>query len=298
MVPETAAENLRAQRRVHIELASDRVLRKQTRGNRHRLLEVFQKWLLQEHGVFWEEVINRRPLDPEEINSFLVAYGRQLRAAGKSYSRFSETITAVAALRPILKRQMTASWDLCFAWLVDEPHDHHPALPLSILLAMCSLALLWGWRLEAAIFSMAWTCLLRVGEVVHAVRADLVFPTESAPGVNYILLKIDEPKTRGRGARHQSARIDPEDIVLLISAVFRRHSPSQKLWPRSAQMLRRRFNQLLAGLGLPTKVHDGARPYDLGSLRPGGATFLLNQTEDCSLVQRRGRWLSYKVMNI
>lgn len=126
----------------------------------------------------------------------------------------------------------------------------------------------------------------------------MILPSDAAPGVSYILVKIKEPKTRGRGARHQSAKVEPQDLVSLISAVFRRHGPSQKLWPLSPQTLRRRFNHLLAGLGLPTTTVDGRRPYDLGSLRPGGATHLLNRTEDCSLVQRRGRWLSYKVMTI
>ena len=38
--------------------------------------------------------------------------------------------------------------------------------------------------------------------------------------------------------------------------------------------------------------------FDLGSLRPGGATWLLNRTEDSTLVQRRGRWLSFRVMTM
>ena len=48
---------------------------------------------------------------------------------------------------------------------------------------------------------------------------------------------------------------------------------------------------------------DGVRrvnqaPFDLGSLRPGGATDLLFETEDSELVKRRGRWLSARVMEI
>jgi hypothetical protein len=61
---------------------------------------------------------------------------------------------------------LTGAWDLAFAWLVDEPHEHHPALPISILLSMMCLALLWGWPLEAAIFGMSWAGLLRIGEVI------------------------------------------------------------------------------------------------------------------------------------
>eukprot|EP00438_Fugacium_kawagutii_P033672 Skav204069 [mRNA] locus=scaffold3:515457:529911:- [translate_table: standard] len=253
MAPESSAEAERALRRESIFLNTDRVLRETTRANRQKLLSHFESWLWSEHQVSWGEVISRKPVDPEEICGWLISYGKDLHGAGKSYSKYAETINAVAALRPIVKKQLTAAWDLAFAWLVDEPHQHHPALPASVLLAMMSLAICWGWG---------------------------------------------EPKTRGRGARHQSAKIEPEDLVRLISAVFRRHSPSQKLWPLSSQTLRRRFNQLLTGLGLPVTAVDGQRPYDLGSLRPGGATHMLNRTEDCTLVQRRGRWLSYKVMTI
>ena len=298
MAPETATEQMRSMQRRAIDLAPDRVLRKQTRENRVRLLSMFETWLWEEQGIVWAEIFNKKPVDAEEICHWLCLYGRQLHATGKSYNRYAETINGITALRPILKRQVTAAWDLAFAWLVDEPHQHHPALPMSILVAMTCLALIWGWPVEAAIFSMTWTGLLRIGEVLQAVRGDLILPHESAPGINYILLRISEPKTRGRGARHQSAKIEPADIVALVTSVFRRHSRSQRLWPLSAQTLRRRFNCLLEGLGLPTKPVRGQRPYDLGSLRPGGATFLLNKTEDTSLLQRRGRWLSYKVMNI
>eukprot|EP00435_Cladocopium_sp_Y103_P061652 s470_g23.t1 len=298
MVPETSAETMRAQLRSRIELASDRVLRKQTRENRSKLVEQFRVWLLNEHGVSWDEIFGRKSLDPEEISFWLASYGRDLHSAGKSYTRYSETINAVVGLRPILKRQVTAAWDLAFAWLIDEPHQHHPALPLSVMLAVIGTALMWGWPVEAALIALTWAGILRIGEVLGAKRGDLILPTDSAPGVEYILLRVPEPKTRGRGARHQSARVDPIDMVMLISGVFGKYAADQKLWPFSAATLRRRFGQLLSALGLPSKVVNGVRPYDLGSLRPGGATWLLNKTEDSTLVQRRGRWMSFRVMTI
>ena len=73
---------------------------------------------------------------------------------------------------------------------------------------------------------------------------------------------------------------------------------SQKLWTFSAATLRRRFADLLAGLGLPTTKVDGKRPFDLASLGPGGATFLLLESESPENMPRRGRWASPKVMDI
>ena len=298
LVPETANEAERAGRRERIFLASDRVVLSRTRENRYRLLEQFSAWLWEEHGVRWEAIMSSKPADPEEISKWLVSYGRDLHAAGKSYTKYSETVNAVSMIRPVVKKHLTAAWDLAFAWLQDEPHNHHPALPLSILVSIITLGLMWGWAVEASLFGLAWTGLLRVGELLDLTRESLILPEDSAPGIPYILIKIREPKTRGRGPRHQNARVEPKDIVDLAVSVFRHYSSSQKLWPLSASTLRKRFVTLLSRVGVKTIRGAEGRCYDMGSFRPGGATHLLTLTEDTALVQRRGRWASQHVMNI
>ena len=116
-------------------------------------------------------------------------------------------------LKPIVKRQLASAWDVAFAWLVDEPHQHHPTLPLSVLLAMLTVALSWGWAYVAAVLALAWAVILRIGEVLQSFRSDLILPQDTASGVTYVLLKIMEPKTRGKHARHQAARVDQSDIL-------------------------------------------------------------------------------------
>ena len=298
MVPENRDEIARAEQRSAIHLQADRVVLAQTRNNRKRLLLAFQTWLHDEHSVAWDDLIFASPPDPEAICQWLVLYGRELHAAGKSYNKYVETINGIATARPILRRQMAQAWDLAFAWLQDEPHQHHPALPQSILLSMLSTALLWGWPVVAAVLSLAWAGVTRIGEVIYACRRDLVLPSDSAPDIDYILVRINEPKSRGRAARHQSARIDPADLVSLISKVFENYAPSDRLWPSSAGTLRRRFNSLLSAVGLPTTRGPWGRPYDLGSLRPGGASWLLMRTENTELIRRRGRWQSMRTLEI
>ena len=298
IAPATLAEEARAAARSGIKLASDQLIKKETRENRAVLLADFEDWLWNEHSVSWDSLFNRKPLDPELISSWLATYGRDLHRAGKAYGKFAETINGIGMLKPIIKRQLTPAWDVAFAWLQDEPYEHHPAMPLSVILSVVSLSLLWGWATEGALFAMCWAGILRVGELVGATRADLVLPGDGIPGMRNILFKIREPKSRGRAARHQAARIDPEDFVLLISAVFKNFSQNQPLWSMSVQTLRKRMISLLKAIGLPTSKNGGERPYELSSLRPGGATFLLNLTENPDLVRRRGRWASLKVMEI
>ena len=298
MAPQSEAERARAASRRPLELPADRLLRKETRNRRMQLFANFRAWLWKNHRVSLASLMKQRPPDAELISHWLVCYGREMYAAGKSYNQFSETVNCIAMLKPLLRKQLTPAWDYAFSWLSDEPHQHHPALPVSVLLAMMTVALSWGWIYEACVLGLTWAGVLRIGEVLQAFRRDLVLPQDTAPGNAYVLLRISDPKTRGRAARHQAARVDQEDIVKLLIATYGKADRDVKLWPRSAATLRSRFSVLLKTLDLPTQKVDGQRPFDLGSLRPGGASWMLDVTENSELVRRRGRWLSNKVMEI
>eukprot|EP00435_Cladocopium_sp_Y103_P017362 s4386_g4.t1 len=281
-----------------VNLAGDRVILEATRKRRKDLLQKFQAWLWNEKGVSLTFLLRERPVDPEKICNWLVSYGKELYKSGKAYGIFAETINSVGAARPILKKQLTLAWDLAFSWIAGEPYGHHPAMPASVLLGLLSIALLWGWLTEAAILGMTWAGILRIGEALQACRRDLVLPRDAAPGTYYALLKIHEPKTRGRHAKHQAARIDPSDIVLLLELAFAKKSADEKLWPFSASTLRKRLGDLMHALKLPTGAADRSKQFDLSSLRPGGASWLLNTCEDSELVRRRGRWATTRTMEI
>lgn len=157
---------------------------------------------------------------------------------------------------------------------------HQPNLP-----RYCLLMLLWAG-------------IMRVGEALSARRKDLVLPTDGVPGRSFALSLVHQPRTRGVAAKHRSAQIDPADSVQLISAVFGNLGRDDLLWTLSPSALRRRFAALQKALGLPTQRTPETVPYDLASLRAVGATFLLQQFGDTAFVQRRGRWMSHRVMEI
>ena len=295
---DTGEEVRRATRRGSTELFADRVIRQRTRNYRETLLTVFDEWLQANRFISLDALLDAKPIDAETVAGALTDFGREMYYAGKPYGRFSETINAVAGRRPAIRKALVQAWDLAFAWQADEPREHHPAMPLSVLLAICSLALLWGWPHEAAVFALTWAGILRIGETIAATRGDLILPCDAAPGTTYALLRILQPKTRGRLAKHQSARIDPIDIIRLLTAVYKNYNSETKLWSFSSTTLRRRLNHLLRALGLPVEKAPGVVPFDLGSFRPGGATFYLQLFEDSELVRRRGRWVSVRVLEI
>ena len=70
------------------------------------------------------------------------------------------------------------------------------------------------------------------------------------------------------------------------------------LWAASPQTLRNRFQKILQALDLHALPDGLSRGLDLGSLRAGGASWLLMVSEDSELVRRRGRWINHKIMEV
>lgn len=179
-----------------------------------------------------------------------------------------------------------------------EPSQDHIALPVPILFAMITAPLVWGWLEVAGILALGFGALLRPGELTQATRRDLLLPVDVGYTVQHVLLSIAEPKTRYTQARHQSARMASPDLEAVVDLAFRRLHPDQRLWPFSSQTLRSRFKSLLGALQLATDHSGTLRCLDLGSLRSGGAAFIIQATDNGELCRRRGRWSSPKMMEI
>lgn len=200
--------------------------------------------------------------------------------------------------KPSLKRQLQAAWNVAYGWIQQEPGGHHAAIPPQVLIALLGTALMWGWTRVAGCLALAFGAILRPGEVCAALRHHLLLPGDVYGTMQCAFLSILEPKTRFTAAKHQTAKLDAPDMLAVVQLAFEELHPDQRLWPYSAQTLRVRFRSLLNALSLPTGVVDNRRPLDLGSLRAGGATWLLNMTENLDLTRRRGRWLNHKTMEI
>ena len=288
---------LRRDLRKGLELPEGRRVTEATNSVRAQLVSTFNSWL-RDVGLSYDSVFQANPPDLDQVNAVLTRYGRHLFAEGKPYYHFAETINAVSARRPILRRSLQQAWDLCAMWTSFEPVEHHQAMPYQVLLAVLSTCLVWGWVKEAAIFAMCWGMLLRVGELINARRADIVFPQDVQNSIDYVLLKILEPKTRFRAARHQSSKLEPPDLIMVAWIGLGKMRPDERIWSCSPSTLRSGLDRVLSRLGLPTKTVNSRRPLTLASFRPGGATYMIGLTESSEMVRRRGRWLSLRVMEV
>ncbi|CAK9023992.1 unnamed protein product, partial [Durusdinium trenchii] len=246
MRPRHTADESRALARVEKPLEFGRPVQQSTKTNRDRLLQCFSDWL-RERGVLLQQLLNLAPKEPEQLIHLLTRYGIDLYTSGRPYSHYAETINSIGAQQPGVRRLLSGAWDLAFSWLREEPYEHHVACPYQVMLAATTLAIVWGWPRVAGAILLSWGAICRIGEVVAAKRSDLVLPVDTGGALWTVMLRVGEPKTRFRAARHQLARLDWQDLV-----------------------------------GGPL-----GRPLDLGSLRAGGATHLLMVTEDSELVRRR-----------
>ena len=261
------------------------------------LVAAFSLWLSEVTGKDLQEYLSQKPLDAEVVSEALVRYGRDLYGSGRPYWHYAETINAVTSLKPVLRRQVQAAWDLGLAWIAEEPYSHHTALPPVVLIALITAALVLGWAREAGCFALAFGGLMRIGEAFQCSRRSLVLPEDIGFTQGFVLVRVEEPKTRNKGPRHQAAKIEAQDLVRVISTAFAALLPGDRLWPLSPQTLRKRLDLLLTQVGASPPPR-GTRALDLGSFRAGGVTYLLQQTEDSELVRRRGRWASARVMEI
>ena len=296
--PRNEADRFRAANRNAVgPLPSGRQVLPITKTNREAFLASLFQWC-REQELDVESLFSDSWRNIEEINRILVAYGRALYAAGRPHSHYIECINAVTSYRPVLRRSLQEVWDLGFSWVRQEPSTHHVAAPFQVCLAMLTTCLLWGWTRTAGAIAFCFGGLLRPGEMISAVRRQLLLPSDVAQSTSYALLSILEPKTRFRAARHQYAKVDIPDLLRVLEVAFAKVGGSGKLWPFSGQTLRSRFQTILKAIGLPIANYNGMKPLDLGSLRAGGATWLMQTTESSDFVQRRGRWINGRVMNI
>ena len=103
-----------------------------------------------------------------------------------------------------------------------------------------------------------------------------------------------EPKTWFATARHQRARLEYRTIWKWWQWSFNIYL----LTIQSGRFRDNRFRSVLSALSLPTSHSLSLKCLDPGSLRAGGATWLMQITDNGEQGRRRGRWQSYRTMKV
>ena len=260
-----------------------------TAAIRDRLWEQFSTWLEMEDAEL-PPLAQLARKDPIEVSIRLEEYGRVLYEQGETRRNYAETVNVVVQRHPFLKTFMAGPWRLLTTWESLNPGKVHPPFPLPLLQAAVTTALVWGWTRLALMMLLGFYALLRPCELIALRVSDCLLTSET--GIfNVVFLKLQLVKSRTRGARQQSVRLDVPFVVSFLKKNIKVMTQNEKLWPYSASLFRRRLQQVLKAT---CDSQDICLP---SSLRPGGATYWFRMwNEDLVRLQWRGRWLHFKTL--
>ena len=239
------------------------LLEPQTIAIRARLWDGFQDWV-QRHLGFDE--LDSLLLSPPVFAKTLEAYGKHQFSVGMPLQYYRQLLAHCQREHPLLRPVLGCAWNVLSKWQIAEPLQHRVPIPEPLVLAVAALGYLWKWPRFSSIVLLSFYGILRIGEALKAERRDLLTPVDLLDDSEKIYLKISQPKTRRRGPRIQYSTFENRELMPLLLDTWQHLQASEKLCPCSPGSFRRRWDAILAKIGV--QVHHHLTP---GSLRGGGA---------------------------
>ena len=242
---------LRAKR--DFDLASYSLLEPATDKLRTKLEADFFAWIEAGAGRDSVAVILGCPLLLVEV---LRKYGTVLFETEGSLHYYRQLLAHFQRTVIGLRAQLGPAWDVVTKWAIAEPVEHRPPLPEALLQAMVGLSIGLGWLRFATAMLLSYYCIARPGEVLKAVRRDVLTPKdcleESTSACIY--LRVAKPKTRKRGARVQHCKMSVPFVVEFVEAMLLPLSPQDPIYGGSPSSFRRRWDFILRQIGFPARL--------------------------------------------
>lgn len=92
--------------------------------------------------------------------------------------------------------------------------------------------------------------MLHPAEFLELRRQDLLLPQDSLVDHEVLYIHIRNPKT-ARFARRQHCKVDDPAVLAYVTRVFGDLQPSEALFAGGPSAFRRRWNEVMANLGIP-----------------------------------------------
>ena len=243
----TAAE--RARSRSGLRLADVELVEQKAAQLEARLWDGFIQWVVEDCELTSAETLLAAAVT---VAPLLQLYGDYLFRSGATLTSFRHLVAFASRKFVDFKFHSKVCWDYVSRWQSLAPLTHRLPLPWKLCQAMASLALAWKWFRFALTLLIGFLGILRIGEVLKARRRDLVLPTDLlAEASDKLYLKVKEPKTKRRGGgRVQHATVTDKALVRACEHVFGGLPPDAFLYPYSNHTFRRRWDEVLAALGV------------------------------------------------
>ena len=278
--------------RAAVDIRYHRVLTPAVAARRQVRLSEFLWWVCSLLDVPAEHVLQ---MGAAELDRALTEFGQLLWQGQRSLLDYCETINAIVDTDRGLRGHLPRAWEAAWVWRSLTPSTNRVPMPEKVLLAMMSVALAWNMPHVALLLAAGFMGLLRVHELRWLRFGSFMSPRRLLNDDSVMFIIIEKPKMRRMTARRSYVRIDDPAIIALADAVVEDRPDDSFLFNGSYQQLRAVFNAICAELRLP---HGAPQGLTLGSLRPGGATWLYRGTDNTELVRFRGRWASNRMLEI
>ena len=184
----------------------------------NRVWNKFEKW---SRELFSDEVRQQLFLCPTIAAQVLRNYGLHCYETGGALYELRHFLVSVGQCYPLLKPVLGPAWDVLARWEEINPVEHRIPLPELLFRAMFAMAVFKGWRRWAATLLLGYEGIARIGEVLAALRRDLVLPSDLFDcGYNAAYLRVRKPKSRRRGkGRVQHLKIERPEVVQFLESV-------------------------------------------------------------------------------
>ena len=225
----------------------------------------------------------------------LADYGQCLWEQGRSLLDFAETINAVVDAEKSFKGMLPRAWDAAWVWRALMPASNRVPMPERVMLAMVTVACEWGMPNVALLIAVGFMGLLRVHELRWLRYESFATPQRMFTLDATMFVTIQKPKMRRLTARRSYVRVDDPGVISFAEGLAAVFPPAAFVYYGTYAQLRAVFLALCSELGVPGGAPDGL---SLGSLRPGGATWLYRATDSSEAVRFRGRWSSARMLEV
>lgn len=276
---EAITKEERQQRRQKLGVLRDLVLKPSTIERYQKAFKLFVEYLKGQKQVLSS---TKEGLDHQvqEYIEFLWQEGEHLSLVG-------DTLSSIQHFQPSMKKNLNGSWRFFRTWQRYELPSRSP--PFTIQTLHTVLGYLHGLHPQVALgVALAFSCLLRTGELLSLLAKDVMIPRQG----HSLVLNLGETKTGARNPHANSVTCHDVTLVTLLKAWKLTAAPTDPLIPWSQAKFRKSFADSLEAFGLAAFQF---KPY---SLRRGGATELWNCCRSYSAVAHAGRWTSERTVKV
>ena len=241
------------------------LLEPQTVRIRAKLWTAFRIWVDENVGLgALDELVEA----PALLVKALESYGKTQYSGGAPLHYYRQLLAHVQREVAMCRPFMQGAWTIVSKWELAEPTQHRTPIPEPLVTAVCALAILWKWPRFASTVLLCYYGIMRIGEVLRAKRRDLLTPSDLLSDDQVLYLKINQPKSRGRGPKVQYSTFANGRLLPFLLRNWETLGRDEPLYPLSASAFRRRWDSLLDKIGVE-KFHS----LTPGSLRGGGCVW-------------------------